>query len=116
MLLERWHIFHLHWPDGALNTRHAPLAAVRIVYLAAKLLYAKVCGAKIVWTIHNLRAHNTAYPRLESLLWRAFVPLVDAAISLSRSGLELARHRFPALAGKPHSVIPHGHYRGCYKQ
>ena len=115
LLLERWHILHLHWPDGALNTRHAPVAAARILTLAVKLLYAKMCGAKIVWTVHNLRAHHTAYPRLESLLWRAFVPLVDGAISLSRSGLDLARQRFPALAGKPHFIIPHGHYRGCYK-
>ena len=115
LLLERWHILHLHWPDGALNARQAPVAAMHIVYLGAKLLYAKMCGAKIVWTVHNLRAHNTAYPRLEWLLWRTYVPLVDGAISLSHSGLELARHRFPALAGKPHFVIPHGHYRGCYK-
>ncbi len=115
LLLERWNILHLHWPDGALNARHAPAAGVRIAFLAAKLLYAKMGGAKIVWTVHNLRAHHTAYPRLESLLWRIFVPLVDGAISLSRSGQELARQRFPALAGKPHFIIPHGHYRGCYK-
>ena len=115
LLLERWHIFHLHWPDGALNTRHASVAAVRVVYLVAKLIYAKTCGAKIVWTVHNLQAHNATYPRLESILWRVLVPLVDGAISLSRSGLDLARQRFPALAGKPHFVIPHGHYRGCYR-
>jgi glycosyltransferase involved in cell wall biosynthesis len=115
LLLERWHILHLHWPDGALNSRRAFGAAARILLLVAKLVYAKARGAKIVWTVHNLRAHSGAHPILEAILWRAFLPLVDGAISLSRSGADLARNRFPALAGKLHFVIPHGHYHGAYK-
>ena len=115
LLRERWDIVHLHWPDGVLNSRHAPIAAARVAYLVAQLLFAKARGAKVVWTVHNLQAHNTRYPRIERALWNAFVPLVDAAISLSRSGLELARERFPALARKAQFVVPHGHYRGCYK-
>ena len=115
LLRERWDIVHLHWPDGVLNSRHAPIAAARVAYLVAQLLFAKARGAKIVWTVHNLQAHNTSYPRVERGLWRAFVPLVDAAISLSHSGLEMACQCFPALARKAHFVVPHGHYRGCYK-
>ena len=115
LLLERWDIVHVHWPDGALGTPHAVVAAGRILHLVAKLFYAKARGAEIVWTIHNLHAHNTSHPVLERWLWRAFVPLVDAAISLSQSGFKLARERFPALGGKRHFIIPHGHYRGCYR-
>ena len=115
LLRERWDIVHLHWPDGVLNSRHAPLAAARVAYLVAQLLFAKARGAKIVWTVHNLQAHNTRHPRVERALWCAFVPLIDAAISLSHAGLELARARFPALARKARFVVPHGHYRGCYK-
>ena len=114
LLLERWDVVHLHWPDGALNSRSSLAVAVRLAYLIAKLLYAKARGAKVVWTVHNLHAHNTAHPLLERCLWRAFVPLVDAAISLSRSGLGLTHERFPGLARKQNFVIPHGHYRGCY--
>ena len=114
LLRARWDIVHLHWPDGVLNSPHAPIAAARVAYLVAQLRFAKACGAKIVWTVHNLRAHHTGYPRVERGLWRAFVPLVDAAISLSQAGLELACQCFPALARKPHFVVPHGHYRGCY--
>ena len=115
LLRERWDIVHLHWPDGVLNSRHGLVAAARVAYLVAQLLFAKARGAKVVWTVHNLQAHNTSYPRVERALWRAFVPLVDAAISLSHSGLELACQRFPALARKSHFVVPHGHYRGCYE-
>ena len=115
LLRERWDIVHLHWPDGVLNSGGAIIAAARVAYLVAQLAYARARGAKIVWTVHNLQAHHTAHPRIERALWRAFVPLVDAAVSLSRSGLELARERFPALAGKAQFVMPHGHYRSCYK-
>ena len=115
LLLERWDIVHLHWPDGVLGSPGVLPAASRILHLVARLIYAKIRGAKIVWTIHNLHAHNTSHPVLERCLWRAFVPLVDAAISLSHAGSELARQRFPALGGKRHFVIPHGHYRDCYE-
>ncbi len=115
LLLERWDIVHLHWPDGALNTRHAAVAALGLGHLIVKLLFAKARGAKIIWTIHNLQAHNTSHPSLERWLWRAFVPLVDGVISLSKDGFKLARQRFPALVGRKHFIILHGHYRDCYK-
>lgn len=113
--LESWDVVHLHWPDAALNSRNVFVAALRAAHLLARVLYTKLRGAKIVWTVHNLRAHHSAHARLEAWLWRAFVPLVDGAISLSHSGRELARQKFPGLARKADFVIPHGHYRDCYE-
>jgi glycosyltransferase involved in cell wall biosynthesis len=114
VLFGRWDILHLHWPEGPLHAKSGVKAAVIAAYHLLRLAYARSRGAKIVWTVHNLASHHTAHPKLERWFWKTFIPLTDATIHLSRSGLELARQKFPALAEKPHSVIPHGHYRDCY--
>jgi len=89
-------------------------AAFYCLLLIGRMLWAKLLGAKIVWTVHNLRSHHTAHPVVEKWFWRIFVPLVNACIHLSRAGRELALDTFPGLASKSHSIVPHGHYRGCY--
>jgi glycosyltransferase involved in cell wall biosynthesis len=98
-----------------LHRHTASGAAIHTGLLIARVFWAKLLGAKIVWTVHNLRSHNTAYPAVENRLWKMFVPLVDACIHLSNAGRDMALESFPGLGGKSHSVIPHGHYRECYR-
>jgi len=114
VLLERWDVVHIHWPDTPLHRRSAGGAALYTLLLLARLAWARLRGARIVWTVHNLRSHTGAWPEVERWLWRGFLPLVDASIHLSRSGMEMALAAFRRLAAKPQSVVPHGHYRECY--
>jgi glycosyltransferase involved in cell wall biosynthesis len=114
VLFENWDIVHIHWPDTPLHCANAAAAAALSTYHILRLLHAKSRGAKVVWTVHNLHAHNTSHPRVEELLWKSFLPLVDATIHLSESGREMALGKFPELAFRPNVVIPHGHYRDCY--
>jgi glycosyltransferase involved in cell wall biosynthesis len=115
VLTQRWDILHIHWPDAPLHRPSAWRAALSSGLLIARVLWAKALGAKIVWTVHNLRAHHTAYPRIEKWLWRGFVPLVNSCIHLSAAGKEMALDTFAGLAGKSHSIVPHGHYRDSYR-
>jgi glycosyltransferase involved in cell wall biosynthesis len=114
LLLERWDILHIHWPDTPLHRRSAFGAAIYSCLLIGRILWARMLGAKIVWTVHNLRSHHTAWPKVEKWLWKSFVPLVHSCIHLSAAGKEMALKAFPGLGSKVHSVVPHGHYRGCY--
>jgi glycosyltransferase involved in cell wall biosynthesis len=114
VMFERWDILHIHWPDAPLHRPGAAGAAFRAGLLLLRVAWARLLGAKIVWTVHNLRSHHAAHPRIENWLWKWFIPLVHASIHLSHAGREMALEAFPALAAKPHSVVPHGHYRGCY--
>ena len=115
VFLERWDIAHVHWPEGALNTHGALRAIGRACYLLVKLLYAKGRGAKLVWTVHNLKSHDQKFPRIERLLWKTYLPFVDAVIHLSRSGMGSALEKFPSLRAKRNIVVPNGHYRECYE-
>ncbi len=107
-------IVHLHWPEHRLHERSRLMAIKRTLNLALGLAWARARGARVVWTMHNLRSHDDVYPLIERTLWRLVIPQLDGVISLSADGVALARARFPMLARVPSFVIPHGHYRGVY--
>jgi glycosyltransferase involved in cell wall biosynthesis len=69
-------------------------------------------GARIVWTAHNARPHETRHPKLEEWFWSAVVRRVDAVIHPSEAGQQAVEARFPELRRRPHAVVPLGHYRG----
>ncbi|NIR28093.1 MAG: glycosyltransferase [Gammaproteobacteria bacterium] len=109
-------IWHVHWPEGVLVPPNPLKAFVKLQTLLFLLRWARLKGVRVVWTVHNLGSHphERRHRWLEAWFWRAFIPKVDAYISLTETGRELATRRFPALAQVPGFVIPHGHYRGLY--
>ncbi len=107
-------VCHIHWPDHMFNQRSAARAALSSRALLHMLSEARRQGMRLVWTVHNLRAHDGMHPALEEAFWPEFLSLVDGAIHLSRAGRDAAEAQFPELAARPGSVIPHGHYRSEY--
>lgn len=114
LLKRRYDIWHMHWPEHFLNRRGEFQALVKARALPTMMDAAHALGTKIVWTTHNLCAHERRRPELEEEFWRRFTKRLDAFISLSNSALLLARERHPALRNLPGFVIPHGHYRDEY--
>lgn len=111
----RFDLFHVHWPEVTFNT--APSlgsARLQAALLSSAIDVQRRRGAKLVWTVHNLRSHEKKYPEAEERFWQSFAPRVDAVISLTASALDAARERFPALKSRPSFVVPHQHYRGEY--
>lgn len=114
ILRRHYDVWHLHWPEGHLNDRSAALALRRTASELSLVRWARSRGTRIVWTIHNLRAHEGYHPALEAVFWRDFIGHLDGHISLSRATQAQALARFPGLADVPGFVIPHGHYRSSY--
>ena len=113
-LRHRYAVWHVHWPESLLNIRNRQKAAFKLnVFLAAVNLI-KWRGGKIIWTMHNFKAHDDLHPDLEARFWRRWIPLVDGAISLSETGLATGLETCPRLRDLPTAVIPHGHYRDQY--
>ncbi len=104
-------IVHVHWPEWVLDAPRRPAALARIIRLLGALARARRRGARLVWTVHNLGAHDSAGGRFG---WSGFTRQVDGFISLTEAAVEPARSRFPPLADVPGFVIPHGHYRDAY--
>lgn len=114
VIFNRYTIWHIHWPDLLLNNPNIVKAFIKIQALLAQMDWARSQGVKIVWTIHNLAAHERFYPKLEAWFWQAFIRRLDGYISLSKAGMEAAQKRFFDLRNIPGFVVPHGHYRGEY--
>jgi beta-1,4-mannosyltransferase len=114
VLNESFDVWHLHWPDATWNRKGFVEAFVRAIALLLLIDLARYRGIRIVWTVHNLHAHDVRHPRLESWFWAKFARRVDGYLSLTESGQRAAIGAFPALASRPAFVVPHGDYRGSY--
>lgn len=114
-LTGRFDVLHLHWPERRVRAPRAVDAAARSAALLALLAAVRRLGTRVVWTVHNLKAHEGTYrPWLEPAFWRAFARRVDALIALSPAGMDGIRNCYPEFQRTPAYLIPHGHYRGAY--
>jgi len=113
-LFNRYDIVHLHWPEYSLSFPSFFQALYRVLGLLIVVKLVKFKGAKLIWTIHNLRSHENLYPELEAWFWQVFIKDLDAYICLSHISREKAIGQFPNLKDKLYAVTPHGHYRSIY--
>jgi beta-1,4-mannosyltransferase len=113
---RRGTIIHLHWsPTSRLHARSPLAAAARSAALVALLRAARLRGARVLWTAHNLSGHDRPpRPWLERWFWPAFARCLDGVLSLSGCALETLRERTPAFRTVPAWVVPHGHYGAAY--
>lgn len=51
-------VIHLDWIHGYLYRRHAWMTAVQHVLFFADVLLARLLGARLAWTLHNVRPHG----------------------------------------------------------
>ncbi|MFL6549376.1 MAG: glycosyltransferase [Povalibacter sp.] len=113
-LRGRYDVLHLHWPDSHLVSKHWYGALIKHARFASVIALLRLRGAKVVWTLHNLKSHDTNH-WLSSKLFSLWVPrLCTHVIALTSEGLVAARSLYPALKRKVSAVIPHGHYRDDY--
>lgn len=114
LILTDYDVWHIHWPDSQLNEPNLLSAWLRCQVLLKLLSVAHMRSAKVIWTVHNLQAHERLHPRLEEWFWQRFVPMVDGYICLSEASRIMAIRQFTELRSRPGFVIPLGHYRDVY--
>jgi beta-1,4-mannosyltransferase len=107
-------VLHLHWPEKALNAESLPGRVAGAVAALAMIEAAHLHGARVAWTAHNARPHESLHPQLEEWFWSAVARRVDAVIHPSVAGQAAVEARYPELAHRPHAVVPLGHFRGAY--
>lgn len=106
-------IVHIHWPQAPAS-EGLPLALRRAAGLLILLLIQKAKGARIVWTIHNVRSHEMRRPRFEKFLMAAVVRLLDGFIVLNRHTSSDAVAAYPRLKSLPSAMVPHFIYGQSY--
>ncbi len=107
-------ILHVHWPHNYASVRKGATALVASLQFIALCLYHRLRGARIIWTVHNLRSLTPRNEGLEKLLMAAFTRLTGGLIFLNRSSqAELYEERW-YMRSLPSAVIPHGVYGDTY--
>jgi glycosyltransferase involved in cell wall biosynthesis len=109
---SRSDLFHIHWVDELVVGARWPKHIVKVSLFLIYLIFSKILKRPIVWTVHNIGAQESNYPRLERFLWNVFLPRVDWAIHLCSASLEAIFRLTPTPP--PGSVVPHPHYRAVY--
>jgi beta-1,4-mannosyltransferase len=107
-------VLHVHWPEKALNAESLLGRVAGAAAALAMLDAAHLHGARVVWTAHNARPHESRHPKLEDWFWSGVVRRVDTVIHPSQAGRQAVEARYQELARRPHAVVPMGHYRGAY--
>ena len=104
-MLSRWDVFHVHWPNTTFDSPSRLRRLAKQCLFVLFLLKAKISRTAIVWTLHNVRAHEKGDPvarGLTRLLTRATTHFIT-----------LNEHT-PVPFHRPSTLILHGHYIDWY--
>ena len=116
VLMEKFDIVHVHWPDGYIDQRNWLKAIQRALLLTLMLVISKAKGARLVWTAHNLQPHDAFHPKFSQFYLRQFLKLCNGLIFLTEEGKNSFLEHYPSEQDIPCAVIPHGHYRDSYPE
>lgn len=105
---------HLHWLARVLRGVADEIEGLeRVTSFVAALDAFRMAGGRIVWTIHNVLPHDTAYPALDRAIRAAVVSRADVVHVLSEGTVEAAA---PTYEIPPEKIlhVPHPAYLGAY--
>lgn len=108
--LRRQDILHIHWPEAwswASGWKRRRI----LVYVFFLPILKKMCGFKVINTVHNLAPHGKVMSRLGRWVYPRLINCCDAFIHMSVAGKAQFLVRNPHLTHKVHEVIPHPDYR-----
>ena len=108
-------VLHLHWLSSYWRGESWLARLVYGLKLLADILLVKSSGTRLVWTLHNLIAHDCLHPRMEARIRRAIYGLADEVIVHSASARDRVSTEFRVRQAERSRVVAHGHYRSLYR-
>lgn len=106
-------LIHMHWPESHYQFHSAPYSVLKWLYLALRLKIAHWLGYKIVWTAHNINAHNPRIRGLDRLVRKHLLRKAHSVL-LGKGSEAALKEAFRINSLFSHKTIPHGHYIDSY--
>lgn len=105
-------IVHIHWPTVLFGSRYV----LKSLFLIARnmlllLVLQHFYGFKVVWTVHNVHAHDYPHPWIDTLGTAILRAIADLVVVQQQSTAALYREKYPH---KRIVFVPHGNYVGAY--
>lgn len=106
-------VLHLHWINPYLKGKTFWVRLVYSIKFLIDVWLVKIAGIRIIWTVHNLIAHEALFPKLELWVQRQLVQQIDNVIVHHKTAHNTVVQLY-GVASEKVKVIPHGHYRTVY--
>jgi beta-1,4-mannosyltransferase len=115
LLGDRPDIVHLHWLDYFYRSKWAVVRFGKLCVSLAQLTLLQWLGARLVWTVHNLRDHEDQAPKLERFFTALVVRRAAAMIVHCEEAAGRLVAQLPGVVDPSRiHVVPHGSYQGVY--
>jgi beta-1,4-mannosyltransferase len=104
----RYAVLHVHWPEALVHGRSAARSWLKLIAFLIVILRCHVCGTPIVWTVHNVRAHDAeTRPKQWAIMaarrWSAGVIHLSAASRQAiGEGVVIPHGPYPSQAAHGH--------------
>lgn len=108
-------VLHLHWITRYMHGDTKKEHVFYALRLILDLSLVRLRGIRIIWTVHNVSAHDASFPAVDTWVRRGIARLVDQIIVHDPVTREKVSETYGISSGKV-TVIPHGHYRALYTQ
>ena len=105
-------IIHLHWLHEYFHSESKLVFYVRAALFLIQVAVLRILGVRVVWTVHNLFAHDFPFPDSEARLKNVFVRvLCDAVIVHCEMAIDevIETYGLRENAREKMHVVPHGH-------
>ncbi|MEM2183618.1 MAG: glycosyltransferase [Candidatus Bathyarchaeia archaeon] len=107
-------IIHFHWIEYLIRHRNILLSLTKFLLATLLLLLFKLGRKRIVITVHNIRPHETLYPKLEALWFKIILFSADKIIVHNKYSYMLLREIYGKSLTNKVQIIPHGAFIGYY--
>jgi beta-1,4-mannosyltransferase len=91
---RRVRALHFHWLHPLYRDPRPGVRLRGALYVAARLIAARLMGYRLVWTVHNLMPHDGKHPRLDAWVRRWMARTAHALIVHGNAGAEAVAARW----------------------
>ena len=106
-------VLHFHWLHPYLLRKSTLGSILRATRFLLEVSLLRLCGTRIVWTIHNLENHSQHHHQIEKRFTKQFARLCHHCITHSETAAEKASGKF-LISKQKLKCVPHGNYIGIY--
>lgn len=107
-------VLHFHWLHKAFHNASDGKAAMRAVdHFLDRMRQQKDAGHAIVWTVHNILSHSSAFPEEETKLRAGVAELADVIHIMNQDTVDLCAPHYD-LPERKVITVAHPSYMGVY--
>ncbi|MCX7593404.1 MAG: glycosyltransferase family 4 protein [Fischerella sp.] len=115
--ITKWqaNILHLHWLHFFLIKSNISLSLISSILFIFQILFLRLLGVKIIWTVHNLKNHANRFLKLEKFFTVLVAKIAHAIIAHCEVAKQEIITNFHLSNDNKIFVVPHGNYIDYYE-